>query len=358
MAHVRKHPKSGKWQVRYRDPAGRERSRNFDRRREADTFAATVIADVHRGDYLDPQLGRLTFSEFAERWQATRGHLAQATRDQDRHYLGWLILPTFGSRPVASIRPSEVEGWLSRLEAAPATKAKALQKLAAVLRVAQRDGALKTNPCDGVRRPRPRPVREGRALTEAEVSAVLGAAEQVDPSMAAMVWLMARAGLRIGEVLALRRADIDLAGGKLAVRGSMSRREGVRPTKGRDGHRVIPIGPDLRDRLRVHLSAQRVASLDGALFVGARGARVAYDNWRCRTWNRIVEVAGVGDLHPHDLRHTMATRLFIIDRWTVPQVQAYLGHVDPTTTLAVYTHVSAEELPEPSRGHFADTRGV
>ena len=49
MAHVRRHPKSGRWQVRYRDPSGRERSRTFSRKVDADRFAATVVADVVRG---------------------------------------------------------------------------------------------------------------------------------------------------------------------------------------------------------------------------------------------------------------------------------------------------------------------
>ena len=214
-----------------------------------------------------------------------------------------------------------------------------------MLRVAVGDGAIKVNPCGGIRRPSQKPRREGRALTEDDVTAVISAAEQIDESTAGMVWLMARAGLRIGEVLALRRDD--LASGMLSIRGSMSRREGLRPVKGRDGVRSIPIPPDLETRLRGHLAAQTVAALDGWLFTAARGGQVRYDNWRTRTWRRVVETADIGDVHPHDLRHTLATRLFVIDGWTVPQVQAYLGHVDPTVTLKVYTHVAAEELPTP-----------
>ena len=49
MAHVRRHPKSGRWQVRYRDPSGRKRSRNFERKTDADRFASTVVADVVQG---------------------------------------------------------------------------------------------------------------------------------------------------------------------------------------------------------------------------------------------------------------------------------------------------------------------
>ena len=127
MAHIRRHPKSGRWQVRYRDPSGRERSKTFERKTDATRFAATVTTDVLRGDFIDPQAGKTAVGEFAARWQATRSHLAQATRDQDRHYLNSLILPAFGTRAVASIRRSEVETWLARLDAASATKAKALQ---------------------------------------------------------------------------------------------------------------------------------------------------------------------------------------------------------------------------------------
>ena len=78
------------------------------------------------------------------------------------------------------------------------------------------------------------------------------------------------------------------------------------------------------------------------------GGSVRYDNWRWRTWSRIVEAAGVGDVHPHDLRHTAATRLFVVDRWTPAEVQRFLGHADPRVTLGIYTHVATEDLPAPS----------
>jgi integrase len=169
---------------------------------------------------------------------------------------------------------------------------------------------------------------------------------------------MARAGLRIGECLALKRSDVDLGAGMLAVGASMSRREGARPVKGRDGiGRTIPLAGDLVGRLHEHLRSS-VASIDGWLFTAPRGGRLRYDNWRTRTWNPLVELADIGEVHPHDLRHTLATRLFTVDGWTVPAVQAYLGHVDPKVTLRVYTHVMSEDLPAPSRGHSVDTQGA
>lgn len=359
MATVRRHPNaSSRWQVRYRDSDGRQRAKNFERKIDAERYAATVTADVLRGEYIDPRLGRTSVGEFALRWRATRSHLARATRDLDRHLLDSLILPQFGQRAVATVRQSEIAAWLSGLDLASSTKSKALQKLSAILTLAVADGALKVNPADSVQRPRVRPVREGRALTDNQVWRLLQAAEQVDPDTAAMVWCMARAGLRIGEVMALKRSDVDLGGRLLQIEGSMSRGEGVRDVKGRDGSgRIIPIPEDLARRLDEHLS-HPVASMEGWLFTAPRGGQLRYDNWRTRRWVPIVEQAGVGDVNPHDLRHTLATRLFVVDGWGVPQVQAFLGHADPKVTLSIYTHVSAEELPAPSSGHFVDTVGL
>ena len=228
-------------------------------------FAAIVTADVIRGDYLDPQLGRTTFAVFAERWTATRRHLAQATRDHDRYLLGAQILPAFGDRPVASLRQSEIAAWLSELDVAPSTKAKCLQKFSAVMMLAVADGALKANPADGVNRPNVNIKREGRALTDEEVLRILEAAEKVDQETAVMVWLMARAGLRIGEVLALKRRDVDIRARLLHVRGSMSRREGVRPVKGRNGlGRTNPVSEDLAQRLSMHMAERWSPSTAGS----------------------------------------------------------------------------------------------
>jgi integrase len=69
-------------------------------------------------------------------------------------------------------------------------------------------------------------------------------------------------------------------------------------------------------------------------------------NWRKRAWRPIKDVAGV-ECRPHDLRHTVATRLFTVARWTPGEVQRYMGHLDPRVTLAIYTHITTEDLPAP-----------
>jgi integrase len=348
MASIRRHPRArGQWQVRWRED-GKQISENCDTLAMARVRAAEVEADKARGESVNREAGRVSFGEYAERWAATRGDLARSSRDRDQSYLRSMILPKFADRPVASIRPSEIETWLSTLDRASATRAKALRIVATVLDLARRDGAFKVNPAADVKPPKQNGQRDGRALTDDEMTAVFDAAEMVDSRTAAAVWLMARCGLRIGEVLALRRHDLDFDGGLVTVAVSMSRRDGVKAPKTDAGVRTIPMPADLAERLRRHLAEQTVTDFAGSVFVAPRGGLLRYDNWRTRTWDRIVAEADIGEVHPHDLRHTCATRLFVVDRWTPGEVQRFLGHRDPRVTLSVYTHVVAESLPTPS----------
>jgi len=58
MASIRDH--HGKWQARYYDPSGRQRTKSFARKTDAKAFLAAVETDKRRGDWNDPRLGRVT----------------------------------------------------------------------------------------------------------------------------------------------------------------------------------------------------------------------------------------------------------------------------------------------------------
>ncbi len=349
MATIRRHPKSGRWQVRYRDPSGRQRARNFERKVDATKFMATVTADVYRGEYVDPHAGRTPLKHYAVTWQEERSGLSRSTRDADASMLRSLILPTFGHRPVSAIKQSDVRRWLASIDGARSYKLRALWMLRVILDGAVGDRALAGNPAHGVTLPKPTAddVREGRALDDSELTALIHAAEEVNPNLAPMVWLMARGGLRVGESLALKRSDIDLGRLTLTVFASMSRTEGRKNPKTKTSVRTIPIPRDLAERLGEHMSLT-VPHISGLVFTGPSGGIIRYTNWRSRIWTRIVDQAGIGPVVPHDLRRTCATRLFIEDRWTVPEVQRFLGHKNPAVTLEIYTKINPETLPTPS----------
>jgi integrase len=336
--------------VRHRDPSHRQQQRTFRRKVDAERFRNGVEADMDRGTYVDPRAGNTTFSTLANRWLATRTDKARSTRDRDRSYLNSLILPTFGHRAVKTITPSEIEAWLANMDKAPNTRGKALQILRAILDLARRDRIIATNPASDVKPPPMKPVRIARALSDDELDAVIAAAEEVDERTAVLIHLMSRCGLRVGEALALRRRDVDLDAKMVTVARSMSRREGIRPVKGRhreDEGRVIPIPDDVANRLRRHFDERPVTNIGGLIVTAPKGGPLSDANWRSRVWIKITSRLDF-EVTPHDLRRTAATRLFVVDRWNPPEVQAFLGHRDPRMTLGVYTLIEAATLPQPS----------
>ena len=353
MASIHKHTtKSGdrRYVVRYRDPSRRQQQRTLRRRTDAERFRNAIEAAKDQGIYVDPHAGDVAFEVMAELWLDTRIDRAQSTRDRDRSCLRSLILPNFGERPIRSITPSEIETWLAIMDKAPNTRGRALQILRSILDLARRDRVINTNPASDVKPPPMKPQRVSRALTDAEITSVVEAAEDIDERTAVIIYLMARCGLRIGEALALRRRDVDLDANTISVHTSMSRREGVRPVKGRhreDEGRTLPIPQDVSRRLSRHFTERSITGIDGFVVTAPRGGPLRYTNWRNRVWTRIVKRVGL-PITPHDLRRTAATRLFVEDRWTPAEVQAYLGHLDPRITLGIYTLVETETLPRPS----------
>jgi hypothetical protein len=81
--------------ARYRDPSGRERSKSFARKVDAEQFLVGIEDAKLRGAYVDPQLGRVLFGEWAERWFRTTADLKPASRRTYRKLLDYQILPEF-----------------------------------------------------------------------------------------------------------------------------------------------------------------------------------------------------------------------------------------------------------------------
>lgn len=97
MAHIQHRPQRKRpWQVRYRDPSGRERARSFRRKSDAHRFAISVEADKLRGEWTDPRLSKTTVAEWSERWLLTKSHLKPKTLAGYESNLRAHVLPTFG----------------------------------------------------------------------------------------------------------------------------------------------------------------------------------------------------------------------------------------------------------------------
>jgi hypothetical protein len=218
MATIEKRVRNGRttYRVRYRDPAGSQRSRVFARKADAQRFLNETETAKARGTWTDPALGRVLFRDWLGEWWATTTNLRASTRARDESLLRRLVLPRFGDAPLAAISQRDVRAWVAELTAqglAPATVQKAYQVLGKVLAAAVDAGMLAQSPCRRV--PLPKVEREEmRFLTPAEVAAL---ADAIDQRYRALVLVGAYGGLRIGELAGLRRSRVDLLRGTVQV---------------------------------------------------------------------------------------------------------------------------------------------
>ena len=146
------------------------------------------------------------------------------------------------------------------------------------------------------------------------------------------------AGLRIGELTALRWRDVDLGGNRVTVHAS----------KTDAGVRQIDLLPVLHNELAAHKAQAPNAAPDGFVFATAAGTELIQDNIRRRVLDKAIEKANeklieAGDvplpdgLTPHKLRHTFASILVALGV-DPGSVMDQLGHTDPGFTLRVYRH--------------------
>jgi integrase len=195
MGNVARRP-DGKWRARYRDPAGKEHSRHFRRKLDAERWLAGVEIAKSRGEWIDPALSRVTVGAWAKQWLAAQAHLKPTTRNRYSRLLSAQVLPAWERVPLASVTHADVVAWVSQMLAdgyAPATVRQAHRVLSLILSLAMRDGRLSRNPAEGVRLPQVR-TPEKVFLTHAQVDAL---AEACAPYQL-LVRLLAYTGLRFG----------------------------------------------------------------------------------------------------------------------------------------------------------------
>jgi Phage integrase family/Phage integrase, N-terminal SAM-like domain len=103
---------SGRYQASYWHQGRRHIAQStFVTKSDANAFLAEVATTIHRGNWVDPDAGRISFARYATRWLEQRTDLRASTRDQ----YGWLIadrlIPYFGRQDLARITPSDVRDW-------------------------------------------------------------------------------------------------------------------------------------------------------------------------------------------------------------------------------------------------------
>lgn len=347
MANIQKRP-NGKWRARYRDEAGKEHARHFERKIEAQRWLNEVTASVVTGTYVDPRAGRIKFAAWWSEW-AGRQVWTTGTREAAQQAADSV---TFADVPLKSLRQSHLQAWVKTMsQPAPSRKA----GLAAstirtrwnyvhmALRAAVVDRRIPSNPAEGVSLPRVR--RPEAAMAIPTIEEVRCALDAAPPEFRAFIALAAFAGMRLGEAAGVQVQDIDFLRRTVGVHRQVQgqTRASIEITPPKDGsERDIAVPSGLIDILSEHLRSVGTQGEEQWLFF--RGTDRLNRNSAGNYWRKIRTETGLTGYRLHSLRHFYASAL-IAAGCDVVTVQRALGHSSPTITLNEYSHLwpSAED---------------
>lgn len=327
------------WDVRWRDPDGDHRKRAFHRRVDAERFLSTVSTDIIRGDYVDPN-DPTTFREFAESWRESRMH-RPTTRAHVETHLRRHAYPRFGDRRLSSIRPSEIQRWVTDLTQtlAPSTVQVIHGIVASIYKSAMHDRLVTSSPCAGTRLPKRLPVQ----ITPLTTETVRALADAVPARYRALVLLAAGTGLRQGECLGLDEAHVDLVQHTLHVDQQLillPRQEPFfGPPKTPASHRTVPLPDVVIAALRRHLAEFPITHPYRLLFTDDHGNAIRRTTFSYEVWRPAVAAVGARrGTGFHDLRHYYAS-LLIRHGESIKTVQHRMGHATAAETLDTYAHL-------------------
>jgi len=345
MASVEKRNRNGNvtWLARWRDPNGKQRKRSFRKRIEADRFIKIMEADMLRGNYVDPNDPTI-FRDYAESWRQSQVHRPTTQAHVETH-LRRHVYPYFGDRRLATIRPSEIQTWVTRLSTEgkkplkPTTVQVVHGIVAAIFKSAIRDRKVAASPCESTKLPRKLP----RQVVPLATNAVVRLAEAVPARYKALVVLAAGTGMRQGECFGLTLDRVDFL--RRAVRVDqqlvlLPRKDPfLAPPKTAASHRTVPLPAVVVSALAQHIGDYPVTHPDGLIFTDGHGQPLRRTSFSGEVWRPAVATAGApAGTGFHALRHYYAS-LLIRHGESVKTVQTRLGHATAAETLDTYSHL-------------------
>jgi len=328
MASIKKR-EDGQWRARYRDAAGKEHARHFDRRVDAQRWVDDVTASLVQGTHVDPKTARTTVGQWCATWLEGYATRRASTVRQARVHIAQ-INKAFGSTRLADVRPSQVKAWTAQLKAeeyADSTVYATYRRFAQIMGDAVQDGIIPRSPCSRKTSPGAGSQRPYVATTE-QVWALY---DVMPEHMRPAVLLGAFAGLRTAETCALRVSDVDFMRGIV----SPAIQWPAEPLKTECSKTPVPIPQELA----LELSAA-VKRWQGETVVSDEIGRPC-PPWEIQRALRAarpkVDGLPVGFRY-HDLRHYFAS-LLIASGADVKVVQRRLRHASAMTTLNTYGHM-------------------
>lgn len=384
----------GSWQARYRDPAGRQKAKNFPTKKKADAFLDEVRAAVRSRTYHDPKRGEITLGAWWDLWWPSQGG-EQSTRN--RKYWSWTshISKRWADTPLNGLEYMSLQAWIATDVKGHETQRKVIELLRAMLRDAARDQRVPSNAAADLAITASKRTKHPDDLRPPTQTQYAMVREALPVWWKALADFAEDTGMRWGEYVALRRCNVDTDAGVVYVkeviiddRGTL-RRKAI--PKSAAGLRMVPLTPKALAAVtamieRLDPSPSKSAIEDGMradelIFRGPRagtkrrqpdGSRITLivplrsNNVR-RMWVTAIKEAGIArqvknpetgrtEWWPriHDYRHAVASRLHAAGV-SEADVQAFLGQERGSRVTWLYTHTSDQALGE-ARDVLAGTR--
>lgn len=336
------------WYVKcyYTDYTGTKRQRKkrgFKRQKDAKewerNFLETQQADV-----------TMTFENFIKLYNEDMKHrLREHTYTQKQYIIEKKLLPFFGKLPISQITPVLVRKWQNELTSYRSDQGKPYSEtylrtinnqLAAIMNYAVRYYGLRENPCRKAGTIGKNHAEEMQIWTSEEFKCFL---EKVSDKPSSRVGFLTLyyTGIRIGELLALERADIDFENCKITINKSYQRlkdRDVITPPKTPRSIRTISIPKFLRDELKGYTDKLYGLHKHDRIFPYTK---YFFEH----EIKRGVKASGVKSIRIHDLRHSHASLLIELGLSPVA-VADRLGHEKVETTLNTYSHLFPHKRDE------------
>lgn len=322
---------------------GKKIRKTFPSKAAARTWRQDALVAVRNGKLTTTR--KVTVRQAAEEWLADAERGVVTNRSGDRYKpsairayrqsLRLRILDDLGERQFSQITRGDLQRLVDRLVAdglSASTVQCSLLPLRAMYKRAISLDELTVNPTTGLRLPAIRGGRD-RIVTPQQAGKLIDALPTVHDRA---LWGTALyAGLRRGELLALRWEDIDLKAAQIDVQRSWDVAEGhdVGP-KSAVGRRKVPIA----SRLKALLAAHRLAGRTDGLVFGENGTRAMSPAASTSRADAAWKAAKLERITLHEARHTYAS-LMIAAGVNAKALSTYMGHANISITLDRYGHL-------------------
>ena len=335
------------WEVRWRS-GGRQCSRSFATRREAENYESQIRVDSRRGLMFDYSKENLLFKDVALEFLQKKTYRKESTGVRNTSIINKHLIPKFGELRVREIDvvhiQEGVETWV-RDGKQRRTIDRQLAVLSSVMKFALSRRYIPLLPIGNPERPvAAKPHRYSMSVDECR--ALISA---IHPVYRPLLTIAIVTGMRWGEIRNLKIADLDWSTQTLTIRDA----------KTDAGNRKIRLSQIEMECINEHLSqtGRTMVQKDEPLFVSHQtdrqtgkviGKRLNYSNFRSRIFKPAAVAVGLPELQIHDFRRSSSTML--VDLGIPPKItQERLGHSDFRLTMNIYAegtldaHKSAAE---------------